>query len=43
MVRRQYSECKNEEKMAAIREVQEKGSVAETCRKYSIDPATYYR
>ena len=32
-----------EEKMAVIKEVQEKGSVAETCRKYSIDPAMYYR
>jgi transposase-like protein len=32
-----------EEKMALIREVQEKGSVAGTCRKYSVDPAMYYR
>ena len=32
-----------EEKLAVIKEVQEKGSVVETCRKYSIDPAMYYR
>ncbi|MBX8632638.1 MAG: transposase [Thermoplasmata archaeon YP2-bin.285] len=32
-----------EEKMAVIKEVQEKESVAETCSKYSIDPAMNYR
>ena len=32
-----------EEKLVIIREILEKGSVVETCRKYSIDPATYYR
>ena len=32
-----------EEKLAVIKEIQEKGSVVETCRKYSIDPAMYYR
>ena len=32
-----------EEKLAVIKEVQEKGTVVETCRKYSIDPAMYYR
>jgi transposase-like protein len=31
------------EKMAVIREVQEKGSVAGTCRKYSIYTVMYYR
>ena len=29
--------------MAVIKEVLEKGSVAEKCRKHSIDPAMYYR
>ena len=32
-----------EERLAVIKEVQEKGSVVQTCRKYSIDPAMYYR
>ena len=32
-----------EEKLAVIKEIQEKGSVVETCRKYSVDPAMYYR
>jgi formate dehydrogenase maturation protein FdhE len=42
VVRSEYSDCKNQKKMAAIKEVQEKGSVAGTCRKYSI-PGMYYR
>jgi hypothetical protein len=29
--------------MAVVKEVQEKESVAETCRKYSIDPVMYLR
>ena len=32
-----------EEKLAVIKEIQEKGSVVETCRKYSVDPTMYYR
>ena len=32
-----------EEKLAIIKEIQEKGSVVETCRKYSIDPSMYYQ
>ena len=32
-----------EEKKAVTKEVQEDGSVAEMCRKYSIDTAMYYR
>ena len=32
-----------EEKLAVIKEIQEKGSVVETCRKYSVDTTMYYR
>ncbi len=32
---------KSEEKLAIIKEVREKGTVVETCRRYSIDPSMY--
>ena len=32
-----------EEKLAVIKEIQEKGSVVETYRKYSVDPTMYYK
>lgn len=32
-----------EEKLAVIKEIQEKGSVVETCRRYSVDPTMYYK
>jgi transposase-like protein len=32
---------KSEEKLAIIKEVKEKGTVVETCRKYSIDSSMY--
>ncbi len=32
-----------EEKLAIIKEVQEKGAVVETCRKYAVDPTMYYK
>ncbi len=32
-----------EEKLAIIKEIQEKGAVVETCRKYSVDPTMYYK
>ena len=31
-----------EEKLAIIKEIQEKGAVVETCRKYTVDPTMYY-
>lgn len=34
---------KSEEKLAIIKEVKEKGTVVETCRKYSIDSSMYYK
>ena len=32
-----------EEKLAVIKEIQEKGSVVETYRMYSVDPTMYYK
>ncbi|MBX8636612.1 MAG: transposase [Thermoplasmata archaeon] len=32
-----------EEKLAIIKEIQEKGAVVETCRKYTVDPTMYYK
>ena len=34
---------KAEEKLAIIKEIEEKGKVVETCRRYSVDPGTYYK
>ena len=34
---------KAEEKLAAIKEIREKSVVAETCRKYSVDPSMYHK
>ena len=34
---------KAEEKLALINEIREKGQIAETCRKYGVDPSMFYR
>ena len=34
---------KAEEKLAIINEIRERGQVLDTCRKYSVDPAMFYR
>ena len=34
---------KAEEKLALIKETEDKGYVVETCRKYGADPTMFYR
>ena len=34
---------KAEEKLAIIKEIEEKGKVVETCRIYSVDPGMFYK
>jgi putative transposase len=34
---------KSDEKLALTKEIRENGYVVETCRKYGVDPSTFYR